>query len=360
MSDVPLWNSGEHEALVCRAVRHETADVATFVLATPVPGRFAYRAGQFVTIEVTCAGVTHNRCYTLSSTPTRPDLVSITVKRVPGGPVSNWLHDHLKPGMALPVTGPMGEFVREIDPSAKSLYLSAGSGVTPLMSMTRATMDGAGDADIVFFHSARTPGDIIFRSELEYFAKLDRGVRTVSVCETDDGEVWRGPRGRLTLDMISEACPDFLDRAVFTCGPAGYMASVRAMLETAGFDMNRYHEESFSFETLSRDEPEVAKAVEDAEPIVHELPAQGFRVHFSKTGMTVDCAPDETVLSAARKGGMRLPSSCRQGVCGTCKSKVVSGTVDMKAAGGIRPREISQGMALLCCSRPTSDLVVDR
>ena len=360
MSDSPLWNPSEQEALVCRAVRRETADVITFVLATPTPARFAYRAGQFVTIEVTCAGATYNRCYTLSSTPTRPDLASITVKRVPGGPVSNWLHDHLKPGMLLPTTGPIGEFVREIAPSTKLLYLSAGSGITPLMSMTRATMDGAERADIVFLHSARTLGDIIFKSELDYFTSIDRGVRAAYVCETDGGGPWHGPRGRLTLDMLSEACPDFLQRTVFTCGPAGYMAAVRAMLETVGFDMTRYHQESFSFETLSRDEPHVARAVEDAEPIVQGVPQQGFRVHFSKSGITVDCAPDETVLSAARKGGMRLPSSCRQGVCGTCKSKVASGTVDMKAAGGIRQREIDQGMALLCCSRPTSDLVIDR
>jgi ferredoxin-NADP reductase len=356
----PTWNPAEHEVLVCRAVRLETADVTTFVLSTPVPRLFIYRAGQFVTIEVTCAGVTYNRCYTLSSTPTRPDLVAITVKRVPGGPVSNWLHDHLRPGMLLPVTAPMGEFVREIEPSTKLLYLSAGSGITPLMSMTRAAMDGVENPDIVFFHSARTPADIVFRSELEYLDRLDRGVCTVNICETDNGEVWDGPQGRLTLCMISEACPDFLARAVFTCGPAGYMASVRTMLESAGFDMARYHQESFSFATLAKDEPEVAKAVEDAERIVQKAPTQGFRVHFSKIGMTIDCAPDETVLSAARKGGMRLPSSCRQGVCGTCKSKLVSGTVDMKAAGGIRPREIAQGLVLLCCSRPTSDLVVER
>jgi len=356
----PFWNPGEHEALVCRAVRRETADVATFVLSAPVPRRFVYRAGQFVTIEVTCAGVTYNRCYTLSSTPTRPDFVSITVKRVPGGPVSNWLHDHLRPGMPLPVTGAMGEFVREIEPSTKLLYLSAGSGITPLMSMTRAAMDAAEDPDVVFFHSARTPDDIIFRPELEYLGRLDRGVRTVSICEADCGEVWTGPRGRLTLEMMSEACPDFLERAIFTCGPAGYMTSVRTMLEVAGFDMARYHQESFSFETLSKDEPEVAKDVEESEPIARSATTTGFQVRFSKSGITIDCAPYDTVLSAARKGGMRLPSSCRQGVCGTCKSRLVSGTVDMKATGGIRPREIAQGLVLLCCSRPTSDLVVER
>lgn len=362
MSDLPppTWNPGEHEALVCRAVRRETADVSTFVLSAPAPRRFAYRAGQFITIEVTAGGATYNRCYTLSSTPTRPDLVSITVKRVPGGPVSNWLHDNLRPGMLLPATGPMGEFVREAAPAPKLLYLSAGSGITPLMSMARATLDEAAEADIVFFHSARTPADIVFRAELDYFGRLNRGVRTVAVCEADGGEAWSGPRGRLTLEILAEACPDFRERAAFTCGPNGYMAGVRAMLEGAGFPMARYHQESFSFETLAKDEPAVAEAVEAAEPIAAPAPAAGFRVHFSKSGMTVDCAADDTVLSAARKGGMRLPSSCRQGVCGTCKSKLVSGTVDMKAAGGIRPREVSQGLVLLCCSRPTSDLVVDR
>lgn len=87
---------------------------------------------------------------------------------------------------------------------------------------------------------------------------------------------------------------------------------------------------------------------------------RSFRVEFAKTRRVLDCPEDTTVLDAARKAGIRLPSSCAKGLCGTCKSKVTSGTVAMTHAGGIRQREIDAGMALLCCSRPTSDLVIER
>src|SRR5688572_14693673 len=89
----PLWDGASDDTLICRAVRQETHDVKTFLLAAPDARLFRYAPGQFITLELDIDGQTINRCYTLSSTPTRPDMVSITVKRVPGGPVSNWLHD---------------------------------------------------------------------------------------------------------------------------------------------------------------------------------------------------------------------------------------------------------------------------
>jgi ferredoxin-NADP reductase len=359
MNPPPYWDADRDDSLVCCAVRAETQDVRTFVFAAPEPRRFAYRAGQFMTIGVAIDGVAVNRCYTLSSTPTRPDTLSITVKRVPGGPVSNWLHDHLRPGMALESTGPMGDFVLPGTNAGPLLFLSAGSGITPLMSMARAASDAAQDPDIIFFHSARTPEDIICRSELNYFNALSRGIRTVTVCGSPGEKDWNGPNGRLTIDLLRQACPDFLERTTFVCGPAAYMTSVRAMLEGARYDMSRYHQESFDFEQFGTEQPDLAAEIVAEEPHA-DTHGGGFRVTFTKSGLTIDCDSTTTILTAARGAGMRLPSSCRQGVCGTCKSRLVSGAVDMKAAGGIRQREVDQGMILLCCSRPTNDLVVER
>jgi ferredoxin len=118
------------------------------------------------------------------------------------------------------------------------------------------------------------------------------------------------------------------------------------MLATAGLDMARYHEESFVF------------AQDPAPPV--EATEGGFRVAFSKTGRVIDCAADHFVLRAASAAGLKLASSCTRGMCGTCKSRLTSGRVDMQHNGGIRQREIDQGMILLCCSRPLSDLVIER
>lgn len=346
--DLEEWNADQDEILVCRQVREETKDVKSFVFSARTPKRFRFTPGQFLTFDFPIGGEIVNRCYTISSAPSRPYLLSITVKRVPGGPVSNWLHDTMKPGMEVAVSGPMGEFCDALHPAAKKLFLSGGSGITPLMSMSRAAYDLADGTDIVFVHSARSAEDIIFRDEL---ALIERGLpdfRAVSVCESGR---WEGFRGRLSLPMIELIAPDFREREIFCCGPAPYMAAVRGLLDAAGFDRAHYHEESFAFEEL---------AGGAAEPAPSAGSGQSFRVTLAKSNKSFDCPADGFVLDAARKAGVRLPSSCAQGLCGTCKTKMVSGQVEMNHKGGIRQREIDQGLVLICCAKPKSDLVLDR
>lgn len=355
LAQAPIWDSDTDDILVCRAVRVETHDVRTFVLSPRETRRFTYKPGQFLTFEFEIGGETINRCYTISAAPTRANAVSITVKRVSGGPVSNWLHDNLKPGSTLKAVGPMGEFTCFEHPSDKYLFLSGGSGITPLMSMARTFHDLAEMPDVVFVHNARSPQDIIFRTELETMARHNAGFRFVPVCEIDSAsEAWGGYRGRLSRAMLEQIAPDFMEREIFVCGPSPYMAAVREMLKAAGFDMARHHEESFNFEELSGAEKAAVIEAEEGST------AKVYRVEFAKTRRVIDCPEGMFVLEAARRAGVRLPSSCTKGICGTCKSKLLSGTVEMQHAGGIRPREIEAGMRLLCCSKPTSDLVIDR
>ena len=373
---LPLWDPEADDALIVREIRDETADVKTFVLAPRNPAVFRYAPGQFLTLDLDIAGESVNRCYTIASAPTRPHTISITVKRVPGGPVSNFLHDNVRVGSVLRAVGPMGDFSCFLQgtpgstpaSAPKYLFLSGGSGITPLMSMTRTFHDLAEPRDIVFLHAARSPADIIFRRELELMARGSRNLRVAAICEADSPfEPWHGLRGRLNLGVLNHIAPDYKEREVFVCGPAPFMAAVRDMLKGAGFDMARHHEESFDFAELAKSEPEVAAEVTAAEglqAVDHALEAAPavttYTIEFVKQKRSIECRSDMFVLDAARRAGVRLPSSCSKGLCGTCKSKLISGTVDMKHGGGIRQREIDAGMALLCCSRPTSDLVVDR
>ena len=132
--------------LVCRAVRQETHDVKTFVFSGRAPRLHSYKPGQFITLDLVIDGQTVNRCYTLSSSPTRPHLISITTKRFAGGIVSPWMHETVTPGVEIRAMGPMGEFncVDYASPNGKYLLLSAGSGITPLMSMARSFTTRAG------------------------------------------------------------------------------------------------------------------------------------------------------------------------------------------------------------------------
>ena len=353
------WDSEEDDTLVCRAVRQETPDVKTFVLTPQTPGRFTYQPGQFMTYAFEIGGETIHRCYTISSAPTRPNAISLTVKRVPNGPVSNWLHDNLRPGVTVKALGPMGSFTCFAHPATRYLFLSGGSGITPMMSMARTYHDLAEPKDIVFVHSARTVTDIIFREELELMARLNPSFKFAPICEAANPLApYSGLMGRLSLDQLKVIAPDFLSREIFVCGPAPYMAAVRTMLSAAGFDMAHHHEESFNFETLSAGER--AEAIEGEIALDAPESVKSFKVEFTKTRRSIDVPENMTVLEAAKRAGMRLPSSCTQGMCGTCKSKKVSGTINMTHQGGIRQREIDAGMMLLCCSKPTSDLVIER
>ncbi|ABI60973.1 2Fe-2S iron-sulfur cluster-binding protein [Granulibacter bethesdensis] len=349
------WNADADDVLICRAVRQETHDVRTFFFSPANPCLFRHLPGQFVTLDLEIGGQKINRCYTISSAPTRPDLLSITVKRVPNGPVSNWLHDTLKPGMRIRAVGPMGDFTNVHHPAPKYLFLSGGSGITPLMAMARTQYDLAAEADTVFVHAARSPADIIFRDELSLMARTRHGFSVAFLCETDSaGEIWNGYRGRLNTALLTRIAPDFMEREVFVCGPAPFMAAAKTILAEAGFDMRRHHEESFDFGILAQEEPEAAA---EAEAVAA---SGGFSITFSKSDRQIDCDPDTTVLQAGRRAGLKLPASCSKGVCGTCKSKLVSGRVEMKHNGGIRQKEVDQGMFLPCCSRPLTDLVVER
>jgi ferredoxin-NADP reductase len=288
------------------------------------------------------------RCYTIASPPTRPWRIEISAKR--SGPASSWLHTALKPGMRVKVSGPMGEFTFGANLAGPYLFLSAGSGITPMMSMARTLHDLGSPADVLFVHSARTPADLPFTGALAAMAHRP-GFRSVSVVSRDaPGARWDGFRGRLTPAMLPMIAPDLQRRTVFCCGPAPYMAAVRTMLAGAGFDLRRYHEESFDF----------AAPAEDTAPPPVTAATGSFTIQFARSHQTIACGPETTVLAAARAAGIRLPSACGKGVCGTCKSRLLSGAVAMKHGGGIRPREIDEGLALLCCARPTSDLVVDR
>jgi glycine betaine catabolism B len=354
--DVPSkWEADTDEAMLCVQVRDETHDVKSFVLRSENSRLFRFRPGQFITIEVEIDGETINRCYTISSPPTRPDTLSITVKRKVGGKVSNWLHGNLRPGSKIRALGPAGDFSCATHPASKYLLLSGGSGITPMMSMARTLYDLGSASDIVFLHSARSPRDIIFRNELAAMAHGAANFRTAFVCE-DRGEArdWSGPTGYLAPHLLQSFVPDLNEREVFCCGPDPYMSGVRAMLPALGFDMAHYHEESFVFEELSS----VEQAGALGEPV--ELADATCKIEFTKSGRTIECRPDQFILDAARLAGMRLPFSCNKGVCGTCKSKKTAGQVVMSHGGGIRQREIDAGMILICCSKPLGDVTIDK
>ncbi len=361
--------AGLDQEMVLRRRVPVTHDVVTLVLEPTVPGAFAFAPGQFVTLVVDVDGVPTERCYTISSPPSRPHLLTLTVKRMEGGALSPYLHDRLQPGERVAVRGPHGDFTVAAHPAARYLLLSAGSGVTPTLSTVRTMADLGELDDVVVVHSARTPADLACRSELDALAADHPGLRVVWVCEDDSpgSASWPGPRGRLTADLLLAEVPDVADREVFTCGPPGYMGATRALLAELRVEPERCHEESFVLGEAAAPVVAAPVAASTADGLValdgpEDLAGAevgSATITFGRSGREVACAPGTTVLAAAQQAGISLPSSCASGLCGTCKSGLLAGKVAMNHQGGIRPREVAAGKFLPCCSTPDGDIVVD-
>ena len=346
------WSRDDDEELVCIDVRRETHDVRTFTFRARDERYFGFQAGQHFTFDVDLGGETLSRCYSISSSALAPRTISITVKRVEGGRVSNWLHDHLVPGRSLRATGPSGIFTLPQQADGPLLLISGGSGITPVMSMLRALADARRHPDVVFLHAGRTPADLVFRDELLYRARITPNLRVLFLPERIGDEAgYMGLTGRISGPFLRAAVPDLAGRTVMCCGPAPFMSAVRGLSAEMGVAPERYFEESFAGAP--------ADAATSTAPSNGEASAT-FKVTFAKQSKSLNVRADQSVLAAARQAGISLPSSCGTGLCGTCKSKLSSGRVEMNHTGGIRQREIDAGFFLPCCSKPLTDLVVER
>ncbi|HBM58845.1 MAG TPA: hybrid-cluster NAD(P)-dependent oxidoreductase [Citreicella sp.] len=348
---VRYWDATE--MLECVSVIPEAPDVATFCFVAPSGALFAYLPGQFVTLELPVPGGPLYRTYTISSSPSRPLSITVTVKAQKGSIGTRWMLDTLRPGMRIRATGPLGSFTSHHHPAEKYLFISAGSGITPMMSMTTYMYDLGRIPDVVFINCARRPSDIVFRERLEHIASRVDGIKLRWVVEDSDRyQPWTGYQGFLNQLMLGLMAPDYLEREVFCCGPEPFMQAVRDALTGLGYDMARYHQESFH--------PSLAEeqALPTADDVVPDDAAQA-EVEFSLSGVTQSCTEGDTILATARAAGLNIPSGCTFGVCGTCRIRKLSGQVHMVHNGGITDEDIEDGYILACCSQPMGRVEVE-
>lgn len=378
-----IWDSKEL-AVRCVRITDETADVKTFTFVAEPAISFDYKPGQFVNLELDINGETVLRSYSISSSPTRPYTIEITVKRVPAlsgvpqappGLVSNWLHGHLKVGSQVKLGGILGKFTCLPKPAAKLLMISAGSGITPMMSMSRWVADTARAIDIVFFHCARTPGDIIFRQELELMAaRLPNFHLAIAVTQPQPGQPWLSYTGRLSESMLHLIAPDFCDRTVYVCGPEGFMQSVKTLLEHLNFPMQNYFEENFGGSKKAKKaepkaphsplspSPNSATAVPSefrAAPIAAPASTHSI-VRFAQSGTEVTADGTESILELAEQANIKIRSNCQQGVCGACKKRKLEGLVRYESdPDGLDADEQANGFILTCVALPVDRVVVE-
>lgn len=349
-----FWHQGGVE-LRCAEIVDETPDVKTFRFASVEPALFSYKPGQAATLEVPIGAETIRRSYTISSSPSRPWTLEFTVKRLPGGQVSSWLHRELRVGRTLTVHGPHGRFNFHDIPSLRPIFLSAGSGITPMLAMVRWLVDTSSAASIDFVHFASTERDLIARTELEHLAGRRDNLRLFFVCTRAEGATtWTGERGRICEDVLERLVPDCADRDVYLCGPQPFMKTARSVLQNLGCDPHRVHQESFG---LRSHQAETAGAQSPVGDPSGDDPRYVLRLRRSDKELSV--SGTMTVLDALEASGVRVPYSCRAGVCGTCKVKRLSGEVAASASDVLTAADAAAGYILTCSSHLCGDLELE-
>ena len=319
-----------------RVVR-ETADAVSLVLDVPerCSSKFRYQAGQFLTLRVNVGGQELRRCYSMSSAPAEDDL-QITIKRDPGGVVSNWLNDTAAEGVEVQAAPPEGRFVLR-DTSDEVVAFAGGSGITPIMSLVRTAL-ASSSRRIRLFYANRSRESVIFADALDRLADIHAD-RLVVTHHIDDDS------GVVTASAIESFIAGTGAADYYICGPAPYMDTVEDTVLGSGVPRESVHLERFSVEPVSAD---AAHASEQTEEVVIELE--------HKT-TTADYRTGNTLLQTARIAGLRAPSSCETGSCGTCMARIVSGSARMLNNDALDDDEVAEGWVLTCQSLPTSQTV---
>jgi ring-1,2-phenylacetyl-CoA epoxidase subunit PaaE len=315
----------------------------------PLPGpSLTYRAGQYLTLEVELEGRKYFRCYSLTSVPGLDEGLAIGIKRTKNGPVSNHLHDVVKVGDTLTFSGPAGQFTCAPEPDGRRhlILIGGGSGVTPLYALARDLLHREPGSRVTFIDCNLDSANILLREEWERLRRsFAPRFQLTHVLEQADPAL-PGPVGLLTPERAGELCSLFTsghpDEALYyVCGPAGLMEGVRTALSRLGVPDSRVFSEQF---------------VVDTSP-VERGDDRARTVHFVRgsESLAITVPAGRTLLEAAETRGLRLPSSCRIGDCGTCKTRKLGGRVRMKNVEGLTAEDEAEGCILPCVAVPDSD-----
>ncbi|OEE62883.1 flavodoxin [Enterovibrio norvegicus FF-162] len=327
--------------LQCKDIEHVAQDFKTFWFDSTEGQLPAYKAGQHLPIELDIDGKRVQRRYTLSSSPTRPERLAISVKRVEGGEVSNWLHDNINAGAVIKAQTPDGQFHLSDDAAKRRslLLLSGGSGVTPMMSMLRTLFDHNDIDDVIFFHQCRSEADIPFSDELDAMAAKHKGLKVMTLLSRPS-DSWKGLSGRLSQEHLA-LIPALIGREVFVCGPQGFMDSAMTLLSLLGVPESQRYQEFFTPPTVGDD-----------------LPA--MEVSITIEGEYIRGDNQRPILVQAEEVGVQVDYSCRAGVCGCCKMRLVEGEVSQPDMPALFPGEKEDGLVLACCCVPKGDVVLSK
>ena len=319
----PVWTLGEARAEVV-AVQRRTPRSVTLTLR---PNRTftGFQAGQHINLRVEIDGRRHTRCYSPASSQHRGDgLVELTVGLHDGGLVSTYLRDHTRPGLVVGLDGVGGDFVLPAERPARIVFVSGGSGITPVLSMLRTLCDEGHDGDIAFLHYARSAAEACYRDELARIAAEHRNVTVLHGYTRDErGSDLRGRFGAGHVDLAGAA--------VFACGPPALVEAVRELSPGA----------------LS----------ETFVPPLFVIPAHagGGRIAFTRSDRDVT-DDGRSLLEQAEAAGLEPEHGCRMGICHSCTCRKTSGAVRNLITGAVSTEDEED--VQICVSVPVGDVAL--
>jgi ferredoxin-NADP reductase len=325
-------------ALTVKDVIRETADAISLVFDVPQEWsqQFEYQAGQFLTLRVVVDGDEHRRCYSMSSSPLPGEDLRVTVKRDRTGVVSNWLNDHVRVGDTIDAAPPAGRFVLR-DSERDVVAFAGGSGVTPVFSLIRTALAGTG-RKVRLLYANRDRDSVIFAAALAELAAQHPDRLTVHHHLDEDS----GVLAPAAIESFLADAGAGYDADCYVCGPAPFMDTVEATVVSGGIARDRLHLERFSV-------TEVVVPEDASTPVTEEV-----TITLERTTITVPYRAGHTVLQMARMGGLKAPSSCETGSCGTCIAQITEGSARMLNNDALDDDEVDDGLILTCQSLPTS------
>ncbi|WP_207432199.1 ferredoxin--NADP reductase [Sabulibacter ruber] len=346
-------------------ITQETSDAITLHLDHPDKNNIPYIPGQFLTLILPVNGQKVRRSYSLCSIPSEP-YFSVTVKRVEGGLMSNYLVDNAQVGQTIEVMAPLGNFILKPDASQKRhiFLFGGGSGITPLMSMLKSTLKHEPQSRITLVYGNRNLESVIFKDQLAQLEQqYPQNLKIVhvfneSIVDATEAQEHIGLLDRTMVLRLLEnlRVPGYQQESFYMCGPEAMMNEVREALHFMRVPNNQIFKESFTAPTSTEEHGADVTAAADSDEII----VRTVTIIYEGQEYQLEVKPNETILEAGLKADIDLPYSCQAGLCTACMGKCLSGRVHLDEREGLSDAEIAQGYVLNCVGHPlTADVVIE-
>lgn len=337
----------------------------SFDIPDEIKSKFDYKSGQFITLIPKIDGKTYKRAYSISSSPITDEDLTVTIKAIENGFVSNHLLNNLHINDFLEVQTPAGKFTFNFKPENQNehVFFAGGSGITPVISLIKTALIIEPKSNLILFYSNRDENSIIFKQQLDYLEKkyYDRFKIVHILSRASDS--YFGLRGRIDKNKAFSLINDYVKQPqsksthYFLCGHQGMMNEVLECLVNLNINRENIHKESFTKLNVNGS---VDKNIMNLNQDNNKIVKKKVKIKIYSESFDLFVEPDETILTAALRENLDPPFSCQIGACASCRAKLISGKVVMDERDALTDDEIDQGYILTCQSHPiTDDVIID-